>query len=195
MVIGGLRTVCTLVKDVVFQEDTTPLKHHNAASSLSLIRNIVINVARRHGYDSRTIAERFLCHNIDDLLISLLQRIIPVLAKLWGTIRYLRHILFFNLPCIFNSLSWKAKEGCFICMLLLLSFVQQICEKSGLSTLRHLAIHKEQKGRDKSLRKLWKLCLISCCPNGITQQFRNRPRIAAYLIHNPKTINCLIFSL
>lgn len=72
VVIGGLRTVCTLVKDVVFKEDTTPLKHHNAASNLSLIRNIVINVAHRHGYDSRTIAERFLSHNID-LLISLLE--------------------------------------------------------------------------------------------------------------------------
>ncbi len=31
----------------------------------------------------------------------------------------------------FNSLSWKAKEGCFICKLLLLLLVQQVCEKFG----------------------------------------------------------------
>jgi predicted transposase YbfD/YdcC len=68
----GIENRLHWVKDVVFKEDTTPLKHHNAASNLSLIRNIVINVARRNGYDSLTKAERFLSHNIE-LLISLLQ--------------------------------------------------------------------------------------------------------------------------
>ena len=55
------------VKDVVFQEDTLPLKHHNAASNWSLLRNIAINLARQHGYDSLTKAERFLSHNIPQL--------------------------------------------------------------------------------------------------------------------------------
>lgn len=55
------------VKDVVFKEDAALLRHHNAASNWSLIRNIVINIARCNGYDSLTKAERFLSHNIDQL--------------------------------------------------------------------------------------------------------------------------------
>ena len=68
----GIENRLHWVKDVVFKEDTLPLKHHNAASNLSLIRNIVINVARQNGYASLTKAERFLSHNID-LLISLIE--------------------------------------------------------------------------------------------------------------------------
>lgn len=55
------------VKDVVFKEDTLPLKHHNAASNWSLLRNIVLNLARQHGYNSLTKAERFFSHNIPQL--------------------------------------------------------------------------------------------------------------------------------
>jgi len=55
------------VQDVVFKEDTLPLKHHNAASNWSIIRNIVINIAHQHGYDSLTKAKRFLAHNIPHL--------------------------------------------------------------------------------------------------------------------------------
>lgn len=58
-------------KDVVFREDTLPLKHHHAASNLSLLCNIAINLARQHGYDSLTKAERFLCHNIPRLFYLL----------------------------------------------------------------------------------------------------------------------------
>jgi len=68
----GIENRLHWVKDVVFQEDTLPLRHHNAASNWSLFRNIVINLARQHGYDSLTKAERFLSHNIDKLF-SLLQ--------------------------------------------------------------------------------------------------------------------------
>ena len=49
---------------------------HNAASNLPLIRNIVINITRRHGYAFLTKAERIISHNIV-LLISLLEWIIP----------------------------------------------------------------------------------------------------------------------
>jgi hypothetical protein len=70
--IGASRIVCTLVKDVVFQEDAIPLRHHNAASNWSLIRNIVINIARHNGYNFLTKAERFLAHDIDRLF-SLLE--------------------------------------------------------------------------------------------------------------------------
>ena len=68
----GIENRLHWVKDVVFQEDTLPLKHHNAARNWSLLRNIVINLARQHGYNSLTKAERFLSHNIPQLF-SLLQ--------------------------------------------------------------------------------------------------------------------------
>lgn len=63
----GIENRLHWVKDVVFREDTSPLKDHNAASNWSLLRNIVINIARQHGYDSLTKAERFLSHNIEQL--------------------------------------------------------------------------------------------------------------------------------
>jgi predicted transposase YbfD/YdcC len=68
----GIENCLHWVKDVVFQEDAIPLRHHNAASNWSLIRNIVINIARHNGYDSLTKAERFLAHDIDQLF-SLLE--------------------------------------------------------------------------------------------------------------------------
>jgi predicted transposase YbfD/YdcC len=68
----GIENRLHWVKDVVFKEDSLPLKHHNAASNWSLLRSIVINLARQHGYDSLTKAERFLSHNIPQLF-SLLQ--------------------------------------------------------------------------------------------------------------------------
>lgn len=68
----GIENRLHWVKDVVFQEDAAPLRHHNAAINWSIIRNIVINLARQHGYDSLTKAERFLAHDIDKI-ISLLE--------------------------------------------------------------------------------------------------------------------------
>jgi predicted transposase YbfD/YdcC len=68
----GIENRLHWVKDVVFQEDAIPLRHHNAASNWSLIRNIVINIARHNGYNSLTKAERFLAHDIDRLF-SLLE--------------------------------------------------------------------------------------------------------------------------
>jgi len=68
----GIENRLHWVKNVVFKEDTLPLKHHNAASNWSLLRNVVINLARQHGYNSLTKAERFFSHNIPQLF-SLLQ--------------------------------------------------------------------------------------------------------------------------
>lgn len=68
----GIENRLHWVKDVVFKEDTSPLSNHNAASNWSLLRSIVINIARQHGYDSLTKAERFLSHNISQLF-SLLE--------------------------------------------------------------------------------------------------------------------------
>lgn len=55
---------------IIFALDA--LRHHNAASKLSLIRNIVINVARQHSYDSLTKAQSYLSLHINQL-ISLLE--------------------------------------------------------------------------------------------------------------------------
>ncbi|WP_148297899.1 hypothetical protein [Synechocystis sp. PCC 7509] len=66
--IGELKIVCTLVKDVIFGEDAAPFSNYNAATNWSIIRNI----ARRSGYDSLTKAERCLAHDIDKLF-SLLE--------------------------------------------------------------------------------------------------------------------------
>lgn len=60
------------VKDVFFGEDAAPFKDYNAAANWSLIRTLVINVARMGGYNSLTKAERFLSHDIDQLF-SLLE--------------------------------------------------------------------------------------------------------------------------
>ena len=59
-------------KDVLFGEDAAPFRDYNAATNWSFIRTLAINLARMCGYDSRTIAERFLAHNIDKLF-SLLE--------------------------------------------------------------------------------------------------------------------------
>lgn len=60
------------LKDVIFGEDAASLSNYNAVTNWSIIRNIAINIARMSGYDSRTIAERFLAHDIDKLF-SLLE--------------------------------------------------------------------------------------------------------------------------
>ncbi len=68
----GIENRLHWVKDVVFGEDAAPFRHYNAATNWSFIRTIVINIARKHGYDSLTKAERFLSHDIDKLF-SLLE--------------------------------------------------------------------------------------------------------------------------
>ena len=59
------------VKDVIFGEDAAPFRNSNAATNWSIIRNIVINLARKGGYDSLTKAQRFLAHDIDKLFLLL----------------------------------------------------------------------------------------------------------------------------
>ncbi len=56
---------------MIFGEDTAPFTNYNAATNWSMIRNIVINLARLGGYDSLTKAERFLAHDIDKLFLLL----------------------------------------------------------------------------------------------------------------------------
>lgn len=68
----GIENCLHWVKDVIFGEDAAPFRNYNAATNWSFIRTIVINVARLGGYDSQTIAERFLGHDINKLF-SLLE--------------------------------------------------------------------------------------------------------------------------
>ena len=60
------------VKDVVFKEDTLPLAHVQSAINWSTIRSIVINLARRNGYESLTTAQRMLGHDLKGIF-SLLE--------------------------------------------------------------------------------------------------------------------------
>jgi len=48
--------------------DAAAFRDYNAATNWSLIRTLVINIARTCGYDSLTKAERFLAHDIDKLI-------------------------------------------------------------------------------------------------------------------------------
>jgi predicted transposase YbfD/YdcC len=57
------------VKDVVLNEDRSPLSHPNAAINLSICRNFVINLLRLNGFNSITQALRVIAHDIPRLLL------------------------------------------------------------------------------------------------------------------------------
>ncbi len=59
------------VKDVVLKEDACPLHNGYAPANLSLIRSIVINLFRRHGYSSIAKALRALAHDLDQIFLLL----------------------------------------------------------------------------------------------------------------------------
>lgn len=52
----GIENRLHWVKDVVLHEDSSGIRHCAAASNLSIIRSLVMNVFRFHGYDSITQA-------------------------------------------------------------------------------------------------------------------------------------------
>jgi predicted transposase YbfD/YdcC len=56
------------VKDVVYQEDSSPKLAGLAAINLSLLKTWVLSLFRIHGYDSLTEAISFSSHNIKYLL-------------------------------------------------------------------------------------------------------------------------------
>ena len=56
------------VKDVVTQEDTSPILQGKASTNISLIKSWVLNLLRIHGYDSMTEALSHLSHNLPLLL-------------------------------------------------------------------------------------------------------------------------------
>lgn len=56
------------VKDVNLHEDTSGIKHLGAASNLSLLRNIAINVVRQSGFQSIKYGAIFFTSNVKKLL-------------------------------------------------------------------------------------------------------------------------------
>ncbi len=56
------------VKDVVYEEDTSPQLAGFAPINLSLLKNLVLSWFRLNGYDSITYAMDFLSHNLSSLL-------------------------------------------------------------------------------------------------------------------------------
>jgi predicted transposase YbfD/YdcC len=59
------------VKDVVLSEDKSPIRAGQACANLSIIRTIVINILRRHGYASVTKAQRLIAHDLDKIFLLL----------------------------------------------------------------------------------------------------------------------------
>ncbi|MBD2243566.1 transposase [Nostoc sp. FACHB-888] len=71
----GIENCLHWVKDVVFKEDNSTIRMANAPANLSILRAIpsvsfanALNILRRNGHTSITIAQRFLSHDIDKLL-------------------------------------------------------------------------------------------------------------------------------
>jgi predicted transposase YbfD/YdcC len=64
----GIENCLHWVKDVVLKEDSSTIRLGNAPANLSIIRAIALNILRRNGHTSITIAQRFLSHDIDKLL-------------------------------------------------------------------------------------------------------------------------------
>ncbi|MBC1237118.1 MULTISPECIES: ISAs1 family transposase [Nostoc] len=64
----GIENRLHWVKDVVLKEDCSTIRLGNAPANLSIIRAIALNILRRNGHTSITIAQRFLSHDIDKLL-------------------------------------------------------------------------------------------------------------------------------
>lgn len=56
------------VKDVVTQEDTSPILLGKASTNISLIKSWVINLLRVHGFDSMTEALDYMSNNLPLLL-------------------------------------------------------------------------------------------------------------------------------
>jgi len=63
----GIENRLHYVKDVVFREDDSPITNINAATNLSIITTIAINLLRNNGYSSITKAIRQVGNSWGDL--------------------------------------------------------------------------------------------------------------------------------
>lgn len=59
------------VKDVVFGEDRSSIRPSGAATNFSIVRSIVLNLFRKHGYSSLTQARRLVANDLHQLLFLL----------------------------------------------------------------------------------------------------------------------------
>ena len=57
-----------LNRNVVFYEDDSNIRIGNAPANLFIVRAIALNILRRNGHVSITIATRFISNDIDKLL-------------------------------------------------------------------------------------------------------------------------------
>ena len=64
----GIENRLHWIKDVIYQEDTSPVLKGKASTNISLIKSWVINLLRIHGYNSMTEALSHLSHNLPLLL-------------------------------------------------------------------------------------------------------------------------------
>ncbi|MBD2597039.1 ISAs1 family transposase [Nostoc spongiaeforme FACHB-130] len=63
----GIENQLHWVKDVVLNEDRSTIHLGNAPANLSVVRAIALNLLRRNGHTSITIAQRFLSNDIDKI--------------------------------------------------------------------------------------------------------------------------------
>jgi predicted transposase YbfD/YdcC len=55
------------VKDKTFKEDACKVTTDNGATNLSLIRNIIINLFRREGFNNMAQAIRLICNDVNKM--------------------------------------------------------------------------------------------------------------------------------
>ncbi|NEO55416.1 MAG: ISAs1 family transposase [Okeania sp. SIO3B5] len=67
----GIENRLHWVKDVVFGEDKSLIRHSQAAANFSVIHQLVIAICRLHGYSSLTTAIRTIAHDLEQIFLLL----------------------------------------------------------------------------------------------------------------------------
>lgn len=67
----GIENRLHWVKDVVLAEDKSPIRQQQACANLSIVRTMVINILRCHGYAGVTKAQRLIAHDLDQIFCLL----------------------------------------------------------------------------------------------------------------------------
>ncbi|NES80011.1 MAG: ISAs1 family transposase [Okeania sp. SIO1H4] len=67
----GIENRLHWVKDVVFGEDKSLIRHSQAAANFSVIRQLAIAICRLHGYSSLTTAIRTIAHDLEQIFLLL----------------------------------------------------------------------------------------------------------------------------
>ncbi|WP_202220848.1 ISAs1 family transposase [Okeania sp. KiyG1] len=68
----GIENRLHWVKDVVFREDTSLIRHSQAAANFSVIRQLAIAICRLHGYSSLTTAIRTIAHDLEQIFLMII---------------------------------------------------------------------------------------------------------------------------